>query len=396
MDYSKLSLEMHKDNKGKIGVISKIRVKTREDLSIAYTPGVAEPCKKIHGNKDDVYTYTAKGNLVAVVSDGPAVLGLGDIGPEAAMPVMEGKAILFKEFGQIDAFPICLNTKDVDEIVKTIKYLAPTFGGINLEDISAPRCFEIERRLKEELDIPVFHDDQHGTAIVVAAGLINALKLVNKKMEDINVVINGAGSAGISICKLLLQFGVGNVVLVNIEGAVAVGEEWMNEAQMEMSKITNKFNERGSLKEIIRNKDVLIGVSAPNCVTSEMVSTMANDPIIFAMANPIPEIMPEEAKKGGARIVATGRSDFPNQINNVLVFPGIFRGALDVRASDITEEMKIAAAKAIASIISEGELSEDYIIPGAFDKRVASRVAEEVAKVAIETNMSKVKNIKFF
>lgn len=396
MDYSKLSLEMHKDNKGKIGVISKIRVKTREDLSIAYTPGVAEPCKKIHGNKDDVYTYTAKGNLVAVVSDGTAVLGLGDIGPEAAMPVMEGKAILFKEFGQIDAFPICLNTKDVDEIVKTIKYLAPTFGGINLEDISAPRCFEIERRLKEELDIPVFHDDQHGTAIVVAAGLINALKLVNKKMEDINVVINGAGSAGISICKLLLQFGVGNVVLVNIEGAVAVGEEWMNEAQMEMSKITNKFNERGSLKEIIRNKDVLIGVSSPSCVTSEMVSTMANDPIIFAMANPIPEIMPEEAKKGGARIVATGRSDFPNQINNVLVFPGIFRGALDVRASDITEEMKIAAAKAIASIISDGELSEDYIIPGAFDKRVASRVAQEVAKVAIETNMSKVKNIKFF
>lgn len=395
MDYSKLSLEMHKDNKGKIGVISKIRVKTREDLSIAYTPGVAEPCKKIHGNKDDVYTYTAKGNLVAVVSDGTAVLGLGDIGPEAAMPVMEGKAILFKEFGQIDAFPICLNTKDVDEIVKTIKYLAPTFGGINLEDISAPRCFEIERRLKEELDIPVFHDDQHGTAIVVAAGLINALKLVNKKMEDINVVINGAGSAGISICKLLLQFGVGNVVLVNIEGAVAVGEEWMNEAQMEMAKITNKFNERGSLKEIIRNKDVLIGVSAPSCVTSEMVSTMANDPIIFAMANPIPEIMPEEAKKGGARIVATGRSDFPNQINNVLVFPGIFRGALDVRASDITEEMKIAAAKAIASIISEEELSEDYIIPGAFDKRVASRVAQEVAKVAIETNMSKVKKIKF-
>lgn len=395
MDYSKLSLEMHKDNKGKIGVISKIRVKTREDLSIAYTPGVAEPCKKIHGNKDDVYTYTAKGNLVAVVSDGTAVLGLGDIGPEAAMPVMEGKAILFKEFGQIDAFPICLNTKDVDEIVKTIKYLAPTFGGINLEDISAPRCFEIERRLKEELDIPVFHDDQHGTAIVVAAGLINALKLVNKKMEDINVVINGAGSAGISICKLLLQFGVGNVVLVNVEGAIAVGEEWMNEAQMEMAKITNKFNERGSLKEIIRNKDVLIGVSSPSCVTSEMVSTMANDPIIFAMANPIPEIMPEEAKKGGARIVATGRSDFPNQINNVLVFPGIFRGALDVRASDITEEMKIAAAKAIASIISDGELSEDYIIPGAFDKRVASRVAQEVAKVAIETNMSKVKKIKF-
>ncbi|MGL5692994.1 MAG: NAD(P)-dependent malic enzyme, partial [Peptostreptococcaceae bacterium] len=298
MDYNKLSLEMHKNNKGKVGVISKVSVKNREDLSTAYTPGVAEPCRKIHENKDNVYTYTAKGNLVAVVSDGTAVLGLGDIGPEAAMPVMEGKAILFKEFAGIDAFPICLDTKNVDEIVKTVKYLAPTFGGINLEDISAPRCFEIERRLKEELDIPVFHDDQHGTAIVVAAGILNSLKLVNKKIEEVEVVINGAGSAGISICKLLLQFGVGNVVLVNIEGALAVGEPWMNEVQCEMSKITNKKDERGSLKDIIKNKDVFIGVSAPNCVTSEMISTMNDDAIVFAMANPIPEIMPNEAKKG--------------------------------------------------------------------------------------------------
>lgn len=389
MDYNKLSLEMHKNNKGKVGVVSKVSVKNREDLSTAYTPGVAEPCRKIHANKEDVYTYTAKGNLVAVVSDGTAVLGLGDIGPEAAMPVMEGKAILFKEFAGIDAFPICLDTKDVDEIVKTVKYLAPTFGGINLEDISAPRCFEIERRLKEELDIPVFHDDQHGTAIVVAAGIINSLKLVNKKIEEVEVVINGAGSAGISICKLLLQFGVGNVVLVNIEGALAIGETWMNEAQCEISKVTNKNNERGSLKEIIKNKDVFIGVSAPNCVTSEMISTMNDDAVVFAMANPIPEIMPDEAKKGGARVIATGRSDFANQINNVLVFPGIFRGALDARATDITEEMKIAAAKAIASIISDDELNEDYIIPGAFDERVAKVVAENVYKVAVETNVSK-------
>ena len=389
MDFNKLSLEMHKNNKGKIGVISKVEVKNRNDLSTAYTPGVAEPCRKIYENKEDVYTYTSKGNLVAVVSDGTAVLGLGDIGPEASMPVMEGKAILFKEFAGIDAFPICLDTKDVGEIVKTVKYLAPTFGGINLEDISAPRCFEIERRLKEELDIPVFHDDQHGTAIVVAAGLINSLKIVKKKMEDINVVINGAGSAGISICKLLLQFGVGNVVLVDKRGALANGEVWMNEAQVEISKVTNKYNEVGTLKDIIKNKDVLIGVSGPKCVTSEMVSTMAKDPIIFAMANPIPEITPEEAKKGGARIVATGRSDFPNQINNVLVFSGIFRGALDVRATDITEEMKKAAAIAIASIINEEELNEDYIIPGAFDKRVAESVAKKVAEVAIETNVSK-------
>ncbi len=389
MDYNKLSLEMHENNKGKISITSKVSVKTRDDLSTAYTPGVAEPCRKIHENKEDVYKYTAKGNLVAVVTDGTAVLGLGDIGPEAAMPVMEGKAILFKEFANIDAFPICLDTTDVDEIVKTVKYLAPTFGGINLEDISAPRCFEIERRLKEELDIPVFHDDQHGTAIVVSAGLINALKLVGKKMQDVNIVINGAGSAGISICKLLLQFNVGNVVLVDRNGAVESSAEWLNEAQKDMAKITNKHNEKGNLIDVMKGKDIFIGVSGPNCVTSEMVATMNKDAIVFAMANPSPEIMPEEAKKGGARVIATGRSDFPNQINNVLVFPGIFRGALDVRATDITEEMKLAAAKAIASLIEESELNEDYIIPGAFDSRVAQVVAKEVARVAVESGISK-------
>lgn len=389
MDYNKLALEMHESNKGKIEVISKVNVKTRDDLSTAYTPGVAEPCRKIHESKDNVYKYTSKGNLVAVVSDGTAVLGLGDIGPEAAMPVMEGKAILFKEFANVDAFPICLDTKDVDEIVKTVKYLAPTFGGINLEDIGAPRCFEIERRLKEELDIPVFHDDQHGTAIVVTAGILNSLKLVGKKIEDVNVVINGAGSAGISIAKLLLEFNIGNIVLVNREGALAIGEPWMNEAQKEMATKTNKYNEKGSLVEVIKNKDIFIGVSGPNCVTAKMISTMNKDSIVFAMANPIPEIMPDEAKKGGARVIATGRSDFPNQINNVLVFPGIFRGALDVCATDITEQMKIAAAKAIASIIDESELNEEYIIPGAFDKRVVDKVAKEVGKVAIESGISK-------
>ena len=389
MDYNKLSLDIHEVNRGKIQVVSKVKVNNMDDLSTVYTPGVAEPCRKIKEDKSNVYKYTAKGNLVAVVSDGTAVLGLGDIGPKAAMPVMEGKAILFKEFANIDAFPICLDTKDVDEIIKTVKYLAPTFGGINLEDISAPRCFEIERRLKEELDIPVFHDDQHGTAIVVAAGLINALKLVDKKLNEVNVVINGAGSAGISICKLLLQLGIGNIVLVDKKGALARGEQWMNSEQVIMADKTNKYNERGNLEDIIKNKDVFIGVSAPNIVTAEMVSSMAKDSIVFAMANPIPEIMPEEAKKGNARVIATGRSDFPNQINNVLVFPGIFRGALDVRATDITEEMKLAAAKAIASIISEDELNEEYIIPNAFDKRVVKAVSEAVAKAAKEATNCK-------
>lgn len=394
MNYNEMALKMHEEHKGKISVTSKVAVKTRDDLSTAYTPGVAEPCRKIRDDKSEVYRYTAKGNLVAVVSDGTAVLGLGDIGPEAAMPVMEGKSILFKEFAGIDAFPICLDTKDTDEIVETVKRLAPTFGGINLEDISAPRCFEIERRLKEELDIPVFHDDQHGTAIVVSAGLTNALKYVGKEFSEAKVVINGAGSAGISICKLLLELGVGDIVLVDRNGILAVGEEWMNPAQKEMAEKTNKEQIHGDLKTAMQGRDVFVGVSAPNIVTAEMVSTMAKDAVVFAMANPTPEIMPDEAKKGGAKVVATGRSDFPNQINNVLVFPGIFRGALDARATDITEEMKIAAVKAIADIIKPEELTEDYIIPGAFDERVADNVAREVAKTAIETGVSKLKKAK--
>lgn len=389
MDYNALSLKMHEEHQGKIGIVSKVQVKTREDLSTAYTPGVAEPCRKIHAKKSDVYRYTAKKNLVAVVTDGTAVLGLGDIGPEAALPVMEGKAILFKEFADVDAFPICLDTKDTEEIIATVKRIAPGFGGINLEDISAPRCFEIERRLKEELDIPVFHDDQHGTAIVVAAGLLNALKLVGKTMEQVNIVINGAGSAGISICKLLMQFGAGNVVLVDRNGAVSKDEDWLNGAQRSMAEVTNKDNERGPLTEIIKGKDVFIGVSAPNVVTAEMVSAMNHDAIVFAMANPVPEIMPEEAKKGGARVIATGRSDYPNQINNVLVFPGIFRGALDALATDITEEMKLAAARAIAAIVKDDELTEDYIIPGAFNLDVAKAVAAEVERVAKELGITK-------
>ena len=384
------SLELHEKHHGKVEVISKVKVENKADLAQAYSPGVAEPCREIHKNPENVFKYTAKGNLVAVVSDGTAVLGLGDIGPLAAMPVMEGKAILFKEFANVDAFPICLDTKDTDEIVETVKRLAPTFGGINLEDISAPRCFEIEARLKKELDIPVFHDDQHGTAIVVCAGLINALKVVKKDFKDIKIVINGAGSAGISICKLILQFGVGDVVLVDKAGALCPGEEWMNPAQKQMAEITNKDKQRGNLAEIIKGKDVFIGVSAPNLVTPEMVSTMANDPIVFAMANPTPEIMPDLAKQGGARVVATGRSDFPNQINNVLVFPGIFRGALDVRATEITEEMKLAASHAIASLITDEELNEEYIIPSPFDKRVCSCVAKEVGRVAREQGIARI------
>lgn len=389
MDYNSLSLKMHEEHKGKVEVVSKVAVKNRDDLSTAYTPGVAEPCRKICDNKADVYKYTCKGNMVAVVSDGTAVLGLGDIGPEAAIPVMEGKSILFKEFGGVDAFPICLDTKDVDEIVETVKRIAPVFGGINLEDISAPRCFEIEKRLKEELDIPVFHDDQHGTAIVVSAGLINALKLVGKPFGEAEVVINGAGSAGISICKLLLQLGIGNVVLVDKQGALCPGQDWMNPAQAEMAEITNKDRQTGPLAEIMKGKDVFVGVSAPNIVTAEMVASMAVDPIVFAMANPTPEIMPEEAAKGGVRVMATGRSDYPNQINNVLVFPGIFRGALDAKATGITEEMKMAAAKAIASIVTDDELKEDYIIPGAFDERVAKVVAKAVADEAIKLGITK-------
>lgn len=382
MDFNKASLELCEKNRGKLEVVSKASVTNRDELSTAYTPGVAEPCRKIHADKHEAYRYTIKGHTVAVVSDGTAVLGLGDIGPEAAMPVMEGKAVLFKEFGGVDAFPICLDTKDVEEIIKTVKYLAPTFGGINLEDISAPRCFEIEERLKKELDIPVFHDDQHGTAIVVLAGLINALKVVNKKWEDTTIVINGAGSAGISICRLLLQMNPKDVVLVDRQGALAVGEAWMNPAQAKMAEITNKNGQRGPLSEIMKDKDVFVGVSAPNVVNADMVSTMAKDAIIFAMANPTPEIMPDEAKKGGARVIATGRSDYPNQVNNVLVFPGLFKGALMVEAKQIVEEMKLAAAEAIASLITKEELNEENIIPSAFDKRVADVVADKVASVA--------------
>lgn len=389
MDYNQLSLEMHEEHVGKLEVVSKVGLKTRDDLSTAYTPGVAEPCRRIRDNKMDVYKYTCKSNTVAVVSDGTAVLGLGDIGPEAAIPVMEGKSILFKQFGGVDAFPICLDTKDTEEIIETVKRIAPVFGGINLEDIAAPRCFEIERRLNEELDIPVFHDDQHGTAIVVAAGLINALKLVGKKMSDINAVINGAGSAGISICRLLMRLGIGNVVLMNSKGALCPGVAGMNPEQAAMAEITNKDRQTGNLEEIIKGKDVFIGVSVANVVTADMVASMAADPIVFAMANPTPEIMPEEAKKGGVRVMATGRSDFPNQINNVLVFPGIFRGALDARATAITEEMKVAAVNAIASIVTDEELNEEYVIPDPFDERVAKAVAKAVADCAVELGITK-------
>lgn len=389
MNYNEAALKMHEENRGKIEVISKITLKTRDDLSTAYTPGVAQPCREIRDHKSDVYKYTSKGNLVAVVSDGTAVLGLGDIGPEAAIPVMEGKSILFKEFAGVDAFPICLDTKDTEEIIETVKRIAPVFGGINLEDISAPRCFEIERRLKEELDIPVFHDDQHGTAIVVSAGLMNALKVAGKKFSDAKVVINGAGSAGISIAKLLLEIGIGDIVLVDLKGALAEGEEWMNPAQAEMAKKTNKFQQHGNLAEIMKGKDVFVGVSAPGVVTKEMVKSMAANPVVFAMANPTPEIMPEEAQKGGVCVMATGRSDYPNQINNVLVFPGVFKGALEAKATDITEEMKIAAVYAIAGIIPEEELRADYIIPGAFDERVAKAVAKAVKEKAIELGITK-------
>ena len=389
MDIKEKSLMLHKKFKGKLSIEGKIQVKNKEDLSIAYTPGVAEPCVKISEDKSLVYEYTMKGNTVAVVTNGTAVLGLGDIGPYAGLPVMEGKALLFKEFANIDSFPICIDSKDPEEIIKTVKLIAPGFGGINLEDIKAPECFYIEKKLKEELDIPVFHDDQHGTAIVVLAGIYNALRFVGKKLEEARIVINGAGSAGISICKLLLQAGAKNIIMCDKEGSLVKGNSNLNEAQKLIAEVTNKENEKGTLKDVIKGKDVFIGVSAPNILTEEMVATMNNDSIVFAMANPTPEIMPDKAKKAGARVVATGRSDFPNQINNVLVFPGIFRGALDVRSKVINEEMKLAAAKAIASLVQDNELNEEYIIPGAFDKRVAQVVAEEVKKVALEMGLSK-------
>lgn len=384
------SLKLHEENQGKIEVVSKVPVKTRDDLSIAYTPGVAEPCKHIAAEKELVYRYTAKGNLVAVVSDGTAVLGLGDIGPEASMPVMEGKAILFKCFANVDAFPICLDTKDPDEIVKTVQYLAPTFGGINLEDISAPRCFEIEEKLKKTLDIPVFHDDQHGTAIVTLAGTINALKVVKKEFKDCRFVITGAGAAGVAISKLLLHIGVKDIFLVNRDGIICEGQAHKNPYVAEMAKVTNREKRQGKLEEAFKGTDVYIGVSGPNMVTKEMIQQMNENAVVFAMANPTPEIMPEEAKAGGAVVIGTGRSDFPNQVNNVLAFPGVFRGTLDVRASDINEEMKIASANAIAEIIEDHELTPDYVIPDAFDLRVVERVTKAVSEAAVKTGVNRI------
>lgn len=376
------AIKQHANWKGKIEVVSRVKVNTKEELSIAYTPGVAEPCLEIQKNKELSYEYTRRGNMVAVITDGTAVLGLGDIGPEASMPVMEGKCVLFKEFADVDAFPICLKTKNIDEIVQTIKNISGNFAGINLEDISAPRCFEIEKRLKQELDIPVFHDDQHGTAVVTLAAMINSLKLVKKDISEISVVVNGSGSAGIAITKLLKSMGLKHVIICDKKGAIYSGREDLDLAKEEIAKTTNEQKIKGELKDVIKNTDVFIGVSAPNTLTKEMIKTMADNPIVFAMANPIPEIMPEEAREAGARIIGTGRSDFPNQINNVLAFPGIFRGALNVRAKEINDNMKIAAANAIASLVSENELAEDYIIPSPFDKRVSEIVANEVAKAS--------------
>ena len=372
------AMELHKQWQGKIETVAKSKVKSREDLALAYTPGVAEPCKAIAEDKELAYTYSMKANTIAVVSDGSAVLGLGNIGAEAAMPVMEGKAVLFKEFGGVNAVPICLDTQDTEEIIKTVTYLAPTFGGINLEDISAPRCFEIEQRLKETLDIPVFHDDQHGTAIVVLSATINALKIIGKDKAECKVIVNGAGSAGVAITKLLLSYGFKNIIMVDRTGAIASDRTGLNWSKQEMLELTNPNDEKGSLADVMKDADIFVGVSAPNTVTQDMVRSMAKDPIIFAMSNPIPEIMPDEAKAAGARIVGTGRSDFPNQINNVVAFPGIFKGALEGRAKQITEEMKLAAAEAIASLVSDDELCEDMIMPEAFDPRVADLVAEAV------------------
>lgn len=390
MDYNQESLRVHKENKGKIEIVSKVPLKTKDDLSIGYTPGVAEPCRRIHKDKDLAYEYTIKGNYIAVVTDGTAVLGLGDIGPEAGLPVMEGKSILFKAFGGVDAVPLCLNTKDPDEIVNIITKLAPAFGGFNLEDISAPRCFEIERKLKENLDIPIFHDDQHGTAVVVLAGLTNALKIVHKEFSDVSVVINGSGAAGMSITRLLRASGVKHIVLCDTRGAIYKGrKEGMNYEKDLIAQETNESNEKGLLKDVMVGKDIFIGVSAPDSVSQDMVKSMNKDAIVLAMANPIPEIYPEDAKAAGARVVGTGRSDFPNQVNNVLAFPGIFRGALDVRAKDINDDMKIAAAKAIAEMVSASELREDYILPQCFDKRVGAKVAAAVAVAAIQSGVAR-------
>lgn len=390
MTIAEESLKAHGEWKGKIEVISTVPVKNRKDLSLAYTPGVAEPCLAIQKDVELSYKLTRRWNLVAVVTDGTAVLGLGDIGPEAGMPVMEGKCVLFKTFGDVDAFPLCIRSKNTDEIVKTVQLLAGSFGGVNLEDISAPRCFEIEKRLKETCDIPIFHDDQHGTAVVVLAAMINALKLVKKNISGISVVVNGSGAAGIAITKLLMAMGMKKVILCDTKGAIWDGRPDLNPAKQEMAKISNYDKVKGSLKDAIKGTDVFIGVSAPKMVDAEMVKSMAKDPIIFAMANPTPEILPDEAKSAGVRVMGTGRSDFPNQINNVLAFPGIFRGALDVRASDINDEMKIAAAEAIASLISENELTEEYIIPAPFDPRVGPAVAEAVKAAARKSGVARI------
>lgn len=378
MTINEKALELHEEWKGKLEIRSKAQVKTREDLAIAYTPGVAEPCKKIAENEEEVYRYTMKGNTIAVVSDGSAVLGLGNIGAKAAMPVMEGKAVLFKEFGGVNAVPICLDTQDTEEIIRVVKALAPGFGGINLEDISAPRCFEIEERLKQELDIPVFHDDQHGTAIVVLAGIINALKVVGKQKEDCKIVVNGAGSAGIAITKLLLLYGFPQITMCDINGMISSQSPDLNWMQKEMLKVTNLEDATGTLADALKDADIFVGVSAPNIVTAEMVASMNKDAILFAMANPIPEIMPDVAKAAGARVVGTGRSDFPNQVNNVVIFPGIFKGALEGRATQITDEMKLIAANAVAGLVAEEDLSEDNILPEAFDERVAEVVSAAV------------------
>ena len=382
------SLKFHKDLKGKLEISSRVKIENEKDLSLAYTPGVAEPCREIHKDPSTAYLYTRKWNTVAVISDGTAVLGLGDIGPLASLPVMEGKSILFKEFAGVDAFPIVLDTKEVDEIVETVVRIAPTLGGINLEDISAPRCFEIEKKLKEKLNIPVFHDDQHGTAIIVLSGLINALKIVNKNIEDLKIVVNGAGSAGTAITKLLLSYGAKNIIVCDRDGALNRDTTYTNSYFTELSNITNPNNESGILKDVIKNADVFIGVSAPNIVSKEMVASMNTDAILFAMANPTTEIFPEDAKEAGAKVIGTGRSDFPNQINNVLAFPGIFRGALDVRATEINEEMKIAAAHAIANSVSDEELNPNYIIPKAFNLEVQKRVAEAVKDAAIKSGVA--------
>ncbi|GAV25851.1 malate dehydrogenase [Carboxydothermus islandicus] len=392
LDFKTKALELHKKFRGKIEIKSKVPAKTAEDLSLAYTPGVAEPCKLIAEDRDLSYEYTSRWNMVAVVSDGTAVLGLGDIGPYAAMPVMEGKALLFKEFAGVDAFPICLDTKDPDKIVEVVKLLEPTFGGINLEDIAAPNCFYIEERLKKETSIPIFHDDQHGTAIVTLAALINALKIVNKDISKIKVVVNGAGASATAVSKLIMASGVKNLIMCDSKGIIYRGRvEGMNKYKEEIAQITNPENIKGTLKDALKGADVFIGLSKAKQVTEEMVKSMNKDAIVFAMANPEPEIYPDEARRAGARIVATGRSDFPNQVNNVLAFPGVFRGALDVRATDITEKMKIAASYAISSLVAENELNEDYILPKAFDARVAPTVAREVAKAALEEGIARIK-----